>query len=186
LAKGNELLCKPTPPGDAPITGKVVCIFMHFLGGYIHRVPGTELDCDLRHPVQNPSTREWECAGYIPGSSQVKFDDYKTTAVYHVLLDHDAFLNTMVVEGVLVAAIGCDTREGLSWNGYISHPFWCTYAEVEDQMKIVHPEGFKRGRVVTTGIRRSGDDDGLTESFLRDVDLIPDWAKDADDLKATK
>ncbi|KAI9867370.1 MAG: hypothetical protein M1813_008928 [Trichoglossum hirsutum] len=176
LTKGDCILCHPTAPSGTPVTAEVSCILLEFDGGYVVRVTGTDLECSQRHPIKDPTTGKWIAADRIrpvPNSIRVI-----NTPVYSVLLAREAFLYTFVVEGVVVAALGCNSREGLSYTGLVSHPFYSTYWEVEERMKEVHPVGFERGRVVVTGIRRNGDDDGRTESFTRDESQIPDWAKD--------
>jgi hypothetical protein len=39
---------------------------------------------------------------------------------------------------------------------------------VAEEMEEVDPEGWERGRVEVTGIRRSGDDDGCTCGFRKE------------------
>ncbi|KAH0558602.1 hypothetical protein GP486_004748, partial [Trichoglossum hirsutum] len=176
LIKGDYILCHPTPPGGTPVIAEVSHILLEFDGGYMVRVTGTDLECSRRHPIKDPTTGKWIAADRIrPIPSSLRLVD---TPVYSVLLAREAPLYTLIVEGVVVAALGCNLREGLSHTGEVSHPFYGTYWDVEEKMKEAHPVGFKRGRVVVTGIRRSGDDDGRTESFTRDESLIPDWAKD--------
>ncbi|KAH0541817.1 hypothetical protein FGG08_003700 [Glutinoglossum americanum] len=180
LTKGDSILCCPTPPGGTPVTAEVSCILVTLWGGYLMvRATGTELECEERHPVKNPTTGEWIGAGRI---QPIPKWFHSAGPLYGVLLIRDAPLYTIVVEGVVVAALGCNTREGLRHgereSGYISHPFYNTYRDVEREMKEVHPVGFERGRVVVTGIRRSGDDDGRTESFTREERALPDWAKE--------
>jgi hypothetical protein len=184
LQKGDQVLCcKPYVPGhyinnkyverepitSATMVAAVACLLVYPELSYCVRVQDSDLIIRERHPIKDAVTGAWvpACTRRAPGVSYFRSPEEKEMA-YHVLLALDAPSNTIVVEGVVVASIGAHIAEGMHYYWHQKNSWFNNYREVAEEMEEVDPEGWERGRVEVTGIRRSGDDDGCTCGFRKE------------------
>jgi hypothetical protein len=169
LAKGDQILCYPTPPGDQPMTAKVACILVYPQDGSRFSIAGLNLECTEELPIKDPSTGKWNHAEEMVAFSERRsYSSYSNASPsYSVLLEKEAPSHTIIVENVVVAALGCSYREGYCWDqGGTCHlnPWWeffGDYERVSEEMQDANLAGFQKGRVFVDGIRRCGDDDGF-------------------------
>ena len=184
LIKDDRVLCNLTPPGGQPVTATVACILIKLHDMSKFPIAGLNLLCTEEIPIKDPSTGQWKKAEDLVPFSQRR-QSSKASPSYSVLLEEEAPLHSIVVENVVVAALGCNAREGYSWDQdgvYNLNPFWEFYGnhgKVSEEAREVNPTGFQKGRVLVGGIRRCGDDDGFCiEAFQPFWGPTPAWLEE--------